>query len=76
MEPRTVEYYINKSATSGENTLDPEQFKTKQGVLHGFGHRITHLNGQPMQITDAIIEDPETHEFRYIEYNRVVKFVD
>ena len=54
----------------------PNQYETTEGVLIEFANSIKEIDGKSFQVTEAIIEDPETHEINHIDYRLVKQFVE
>ncbi|GHV02012.1 hypothetical protein FACS1894159_10520 [Bacteroidia bacterium] len=73
---KKVEYYTQKEAIDGFYPDKPNQYDTTKGVLLGFGHIIKYIDGKPYQITEAIIEDPNTKWISHIDYQLLKKICD
>lgn len=73
---RRVKYYLHGEAQDGVYPDMPNQYETTEGVLIEFANSIKEIDGKPFQLTEAIIEDPETHEINHIDYRLVKQFVE
>ena len=72
---RKVEYYLHGEAQDGVYLDMPNQYETAEGILHEFAGSIKEIDGKPFQVTEAIIEDPETGDVKYIDYRLIKRFV-
>lgn len=66
--PRNVVYYKHSEALDCFCPDKPNQYDTAEGILLGFGYRIIFKEEHPFQITEAIIENPQTGEIKHIDY--------
>lgn len=72
---RKVEYYLHGEAQDGVYQDMPNQYETAEGILHEFTGSIKEIDGKPFQVTEAIIEDPETGDVKYVDYRLIKRFV-
>ena len=73
---RRVKYYLHGEAQDRVYQDLPNQYETAEGIFHGLGYSIRFIEGNPFQETEAIIEDPKTHEIKRIDYRLLKQFVE
>ena len=73
---RRVKYYLHGEAQDGVYPYLPNQYETAEGVLIEFANSIKEIDGKSFQVTEAIIEDIETHEIKLIDYRLLKQFVE
>lgn len=73
---RRVKYYLHGEAQDGVYQDLPNQYETAEGIFHGLGNSIRFIDGKPFQVSEAIIEDPETHEIKIIDYRLIKCFIE
>jgi len=74
-QPRKVVYHLHIESIDGHYPDMPNQYETAEGFLLDFAHRVIYENGKPYQITEAVIENPETHEIKRIDYRLLKQFI-
>ena len=72
---RKVVYHTKLEALDGFDPEVPNQNETAEGLFVGLSSRIQCVDGKPFQITEALIEDPQTHEIKRIDYRLLKEFV-
>ena len=73
---RRVKYYLHGEAQDGVYPDLPNQYEMAEGILIEFANSIKEIDGKPLQVTEAIVEDHETYEIKHIDYRLVKQFVE
>ena len=73
---RRVKYYLHGEAQDGVYPDLPNQYEMAEGILIEFANSIKEIDGKPLQVTEAIVEAPETYEIKHIDYRLVKQFVE
>jgi hypothetical protein len=73
---RTVIYYKHPEALDGFYPDMKDQYKTDEGLFIGLAYRIQNKDNLPMQVTYALIEDPQTHKIIHVDPQLFTEFKD
>jgi len=72
---RKVAYFLHYEALDGIYLDMPNQYETAEGFLLTFAHNVRYVDEKPFQITEAVIENLETHEIKCIDYRLLKEFL-
>lgn len=76
---RQVEYYISDTYDPEAGFMDSDNEnddQTKIGILHEFVDSIQYVEGKPLQVTKALIQDIDTRKLSTVFIEQLKRFID